>query len=128
MTDILVVDDDNDTVEVLCVYLELKGMNVVGRSRNGREAHELYEKLRPDVVLLDVFMPDFDGYYALKKILEFDPKAKVVMVTASAFSDDRQAKLKSMGASEVICKPYETEDVIKTIDKLTKDVISKSTN
>ena len=126
MVNVLVVDDD--TVEVLCTYLELKGMNVVGRAKNGRDAYELYKELRPDIVLLDVFMPDFDGHYALKKILEFDSNAKIVMVTASAFSEDRQNKLKSIGATGVICKPYETEDIIKTIEELNKDVISKSNN
>ncbi len=128
MTDVLVVDDDNDTVDVLCEYLGLKGMNVVGRAKNGREAHELYEELRPDVVLLDVLMPDFDGFYGLQKILEFDPHAKVIMVTASEFTDVKQNKLKSLGASAVICKPYETEDIIKTIEELSRAVISKSTN
>ena len=128
MTDVLVVDDENDNVEVLCEYLWLKGLNVVGRAHNGREAHELYEELRPDVVLSDVLMPDFDGYYGLQKILEFDPHAKVIMVTASATSDTEQNKLKSMGASAVIQKPYEIEDIIKTIDELSRAVISKSTN
>jgi len=128
MTEVLVVDDDNDTVDVLSEYLGLKGMNVVGRAQNGREAHELYEELRPDVVLLDVLMPDFDGFYGLQKILEFDPHAKVIMVTASEFTDVKQNKLKSLGASAVICKPYETEDIIKTIEGLSRAVISKSTN
>ena len=125
MTKVLVVDDDNDTVDVLCEYLRLKGMNVVGSAYNGQEAHELYKKLKPDVVLLDVWMPDFDGYFGLQKIREFDPNAKIVMVTASAFSNNKKDKLKSMGASAVICKPYETSDVIKTIEELTTDVISK---
>ena len=54
MTNVLVVDDENDNVEVLCEYLDLLGLDVVGRAHNGREAHELYEALRPDVVLSDV--------------------------------------------------------------------------
>ena len=128
MTKVLVVDDDIDTVDVLCEYLRLKGMDVVGTANNGKIALELYEKLRPDVVLLDVWMPDFDGYYGLQKILEFDPKSKVVMVTASAFSDSKKNKLKSMGASDVICKPYETSDVIKTIEEQTTGVVSKPTS
>ena len=128
MTNVLVVDDDNDTVEVLCEYLGLKGFEVVGRGHNGREAVELYEELRPDVVLSDVMMPDFDGYYGLQKILELDPHAKVVMVTASAVSVAERDKMKSMGASAVIQKPYETADIIKTIEELSTAVISKSTN
>ena len=128
MTNVLVVDDDNDTVDVLCEYLRLKGMNVVGSAKNGQEALKLYKELKPDIVLLDVWMPDFDGYFGLQKILEFDPDAKIVMVTASAFSDSKKNKLKSMGASDVICKPYETSDVIKTIEEQTTGVVSKPTS
>lgn len=128
MTEVLVVDDDNDTVDVFCEYLGIKGIDVIGRAHNGREAVELYEELRPDVVLSDVMMPDFDGYYGLQKILEFDPKAKVIMVTASAKSDAERIKMKSMGASAVIYKPYEIDDVIKTIDKISRVIISESTN
>jgi two-component system, chemotaxis family, chemotaxis protein CheY len=128
MTNVLVVDDDNDTVDVLCEYLRLKGMNVVGSAQNGQEALKLYKELKPDIVLLDVWMPDFDGYFGLQKIREFDPDAKVVMVTASAFSDSKKNKLKSMGASDVICKPYETSDVIKTIEEQTTGVVSKPTS
>ena len=128
MTNVLVVDDDNDTVDVLCEYLRLKGMNVVGSAQNGQEALKLYKELKPDIVLLDVWMPDFDGYFGLQKIKEFDPDAKVVMVTASAFSDSKKNKLKSMGASDVICKPYETSDVIKTIEEQTTGVVSKPTS
>jgi len=128
MTKVLVVDDDNDTVDVLCEYLRLKGMNVVGSAQNGQEALKLYKELKPDIVLLDVWMPDFDGYFGLQKIREFDPDAKIVMVTASAFSDSKKNKLKSMGASDVICKPYETSDVIKTIEEQTTGVVSKPTS
>ncbi len=128
MTSVIVVDDDKDTVEVFCQYLEIKGIDVIGRGHNGREAVELYEELRPDVVLSDVVMPDFDGYYGLQKILDFDPKAKIIMVTASALSNDERIKMKSMGASDVLYKPYEIDDVIKTIEKISRVVISKSTN
>ncbi len=128
MTNVLVVDDDIDTVDVLCEYLRLKGMNVVGSAQNGQEALKLYKELKPDIVLLDVWMPDFDRYFGLQKIKEFDPDAKVVMVTASAFSDSKKNKLKSMGASDVICKPYETSDVIKTIEEQTTGVVSKPTS
>ena len=128
MTKVLVVDDDKDNVDVLCEYLMLRGVDVIGRAHNGREAHELYEELRPDVVLSDVLMPEFDGFYGLKKIREFDPNAKVVMVTASALSVTEQEKMESLGASEVIHKPYEPEYIVKTIENLSKAVLTKSTN
>lgn len=128
MIDVLVVDDENDNLEVLCEFLRLKGLNVVGRAHNGQEATELYKELRPDVVLSDVLMPDFDGYYGLEKIRGFDPNAKIIMVTASATSDAERSRLISLGASAVIQKPYEMKDLIKTMETLSRAVISESTN
>ena len=126
MTKVLVVDDEDDTLEVLCEMLRMNGFEVVGMGRNGREAHELYEKLKPDIVLSDVLMPDFDGRYGLQKILEFDPHAKVVMVTASALTYGDKTELLSMGALEVVIKPYEMDDLFKIIEELSSEVISKS--
>lgn len=70
MTKVLIVDDENDNLEVLGEFLGLKGLDVVGKAHNGHEAHELYKELKPDVVLSDVLMPEFDGYYGLQKIRE----------------------------------------------------------
>ena len=53
----IIVDDDQDTVEVFCEYLTIKGIDVIGIGHNGREAIELYQELKPDVVLSDVLMP-----------------------------------------------------------------------
>ena len=124
MTSILVVDDENDNVEVLCEYLELLGLDVIGRAHNGREARELYEEIRPDVVLSDVLMPDFDGHYGLEKILEFDPHANVIILTASAVTPTERNRLKDMGALAVIQKPYEMNDVLKVIENIGNNIIS----
>lgn len=119
----IVVDDDVDTVEVFCEYLEIKDISVIGRGYNGKTAYELYSKLKPDVVLLDVMMPEYDGFYGLENIKKTDPAAKVIMVTAD-LTYDTERKLKALNASAVIYKPYEIDSVIETIHKVHTNSIS----
>jgi len=126
MTSVIVVDDDRDTVEVFCEYLAIKDIKVLGRGYDGRTAVELYTKHKPDVVLLDVMMPDYDGFYGLEKIRKIDPDAKIIMVTADLTSDTEK-KLVDLKASAMIYKPYEIDSVIETIEKVNKDNIVLST-
>jgi len=117
MVKVIVVDDDVDTVEVFCEYLEIKDITVVGRGHSGKQAIELYEKLKPDLVLLDVMMPEYDGFYGLAHIKKINPDAKVIMVTAD-LTYDTEKKLKESNASAVIYKPYEIDSVIETIHRV----------
>ena len=119
MTTVIVVDDDRDTVEVFCEYLELKNIHVLGKGYNGKNAVDLYKKLNPDVVFLDVLMPDYDGFYALEKIRQVNPKAHVIMVTAS-LTAQTEDKLKDLNASAIIFKPYEIDQVIETVNRVLK--------
>ena len=117
LTSVIVVDDDRDTVEVFCEFLSIKGIDVLGNGYNGEEAVELYEKLKPDIVFCDVMMPQYDGFYALKKIRGIDPNAKVIMVTADMTSDTEE-QLKELNATAVVYKPYEIDGIMDTIDKV----------
>ncbi len=120
MTSVIVVDDDRDTVEVFCEYLAIKNIQVLGRGYDGKTAVELYKEHKPDIVLLDVMMPDFDGFYGLEQIRKHDPKAKIIMVTADLTSDTEK-KLVELKASAMIYKPYEIDSVIETIEKVSKE-------
>ena len=113
-TSALVVDDDPDAVEMFSDYLQIKGINVIGKSSNGKEGIEAYKKLKPDVVFLDVMMPDSDGIYALKKIRELDPKAKVIMVTAD-MSTQTKKKLRELKPTDVIYKPYNIDRIMDNL-------------
>ena len=119
MTKVVVVDDDIDTVEVFCEYLEIKDINVVGRGYDGKSAVDLYDKLRPDIILLDVMMPDYDGFYALAGIRKVDPAAKIIMLTADLTSDTEK-KLKKLNTSAIVYKPYEIDGVVDTINRILK--------
>ena len=119
MTTSIVVDDDFDTVEVFSEYLELKDIHVVGKGYDGKDAVDLYQKLKPDVVFLDVLMPKYDGFYALEKIRQINPDSKVIMVTAS-LTAETEDKLNELNASSIIYKPYDIDNVVKTVKRILK--------
>ena len=112
----IVIDDDLDTVELFCEYLELKGIQVIGKGYDGKEAVELYQKIKPDIVFLDMMMPHYNGFYAVEGIQKVEPNAKIIMVTADLTSDTAQ-KLDELKLP-VIYKPYDLDDVMITIHKL----------
>ena len=126
MTSVIVVDDDRDTVEVFCEYLSIKNIEVLGRGYDGKAAVDLYQEHKPDIVLLDVMMPDYDGFYGLEQIRKHDPNAKIIMVTADLTSDTEK-KLVELKASAMIYKPYEIDSVIETIEKVSKENFVVST-
>ena len=111
---VLVTDDDTDTREVFGTMLELNGFEVVGKAKDGKEASELYVELHPDVVLLDIMMPNYDGFYAMEKIKKFDPDAKIVVVTGD-LTEKTAKRLTDLGAIEMLYKPYEIDDVAKVV-------------
>lgn len=118
-TTAIVIDDDEDTVEVFSEYLSIKNIKVLGRGKNGQEAFRLYQKLKPDIVFMDVMMPDFDGVYGLAKIRDFDENAKIILVTAS-ISNTTQQQLLQLSASAIVWKPYNMTNLLEIIDRVIK--------
>lgn len=121
MVRVIIVDDDVDTVAVFSEYLEIKGIEVIGRGYGGKEAVELYGRLAPDIVLLDIMMPEYDGFYALMEIKKMDPNAKVIMVTADLTYDAE--KLLELGVSAIVYKPYDIDEIIQTIQNVHKGMV-----
>jgi len=117
MTSLIVIEDDEASMNVLCEFLQIKKLDVVGRGISGKKGIELYERLHPDAVLMDVMMPDFDGFYGLERIKKTDPNAIVVMITADTTKETAE-KLMSLGASAVLYKPYDLDKVAPTIEML----------
>ena len=120
MIRVVVIEDDHDGAEVLAECLRIKGIDVLEKGYNGLEAVQLYKKLKPDFVLLDMLMPFYDGFYGLRKILEFDPKAKVIIVSASIDQDEKE-KLTNLGASAIVSKPYEIDALICALHTINKE-------
>jgi DNA-binding NarL/FixJ family response regulator len=112
---ILIADDHALFRDSLRSLLEAHGLEVLGEARNGREAVELARKLRPEVVLMDLSMPEMDGLAATRLISADLPEVKVVVLTAS----DEDAKLfeaiKS-GAQGYLLKNLESEEFFSLLD------------
>ena len=111
---VLVVDDNSDVRSLLVELLELKNFKVIGTGRNGNDAVTLYEKLRPDITLLDVVMPDTDGLYALDHIREINSDAVVIMITTD-LSQDTAQRLEDLKATAVVYKPFDIDDLVKIV-------------
>jgi len=117
MARILIADDSQFMRNILKNIIQKAGHEIVGEASNGREAVELFKTLNPDLVMLDIVMPEMDGLEALKKIKEINPSAKVIMCTGLG-----QQKLVVQaienGAKGYIVKPFQAEFVIKEINRV----------
>lgn len=117
MKRVLVVDDAAFMRLVIRKLLEKNGFEVVAEAENGEVGVQRYKEFRPDIVTMDITMPQLNGIEALKAIREFDNKAKVVMV--SAMGQEAMVKEAIMyGAKSFIVKPYKEEQVIETLTKI----------
>lgn len=116
-TTAIVVDDDLDNQELFSEMLHIRDIEILARGNNGKQALELYKKYKPDIIFLDVMMPDYDGLYALKKIREYDPHSKIIMVTAS-LTPAIQKMLFDIKVSALILKPYEMNHLFQTIERV----------
>ena len=110
---VIVIDDDEDTVRLFSEFLEENDINVIGNGFDGVTAVKLFNKTKPDVVLIDLNMPNGSGFYAIKKIQEIDPKAKIIAVSADG-SYSVEEKLKKLHIP-LIQKPFKMEQVISII-------------
>ena len=117
MAKILIVDDSRTSRKFLRDILEKSGNEIVGEAVNGREGFDLYQKLRPDIVTLDITMPVMDGLDSLKLIMRFVPAAKVVMVTAAG-QQQKMLEAVKLGALEFIAKPCDTPTIAETVNKI----------
>ena len=117
MISVIVVDDENDVSEVLCEFLKLKGIEVLGRGNDGQQALELYKKLNPDIVLMDLVMPNYDGFHGIKKIREYDPDSKIMIISAS-LTHSYVKQLVEMNVNSISLKPYDLNCVIDIINKI----------
>ena len=107
---ILIADDHPLTREALALLLEQHGFDVVGQASDGREAIAAAERLQPELVLLDVMMPDMDGLTALPQIREVAPEAEVVVLTASGTEDNLLAAIRG-GAAGYLLKSEPPERI-----------------
>ena len=113
----VVVDDDKDTVALFAEIMQSNNIEVVGKGYNGQEAAFLYQKLKPDVIFLDVIMPVYDGIYGITKIREMNPDA-VVIITTNQMTINAQIALNKLRPSAVIKEPIDVNEILKTVNQL----------
>ncbi len=115
MANIMIADDSDAIRLVLKDILSIGKHTVVAEAVNGDEAVDLFFKISPDLLLLDLAMPKKDGLTVLKEIIEKDSQAKIVLITAS---DDQKIinQCLQIGASSYISKPFDFKKVLQQIN------------
>lgn len=117
MPKVLIVDDAAFMRMMIKDILVKNGFEISGEAPNGLKAVELYKAEKPDVVTLDITMPEMDGIQALKEIRAYDPGSKVIMCSAMGQQAMVMEAIKS-GAKDFIVKPFQSERVLEAIKKV----------
>ena len=110
---VLIVEDDGNIAELLQLYLEKEGFQTLTAS-TGKEGVELFRKAEPDLVLLDIMLPELDGWGVCRAIREHGNQTPVIMLTAKGETRDKVSGLE-MGADDYIVKPFEMKEVLARI-------------
>lgn len=119
MSKVLVADDASFMRLMIRQILARKGYTDILEADNGLAAIELCKDNKPELIFLDITMPEMDGLTALARILEMEPSAKVIMCSAVAQENIVREAL-SIGAVDFIVKPFRPEDFLKTVNKYLK--------
>ena len=113
---ILIVDDNDLIRTLLRGILRNEEYQIIGEARNGVVALEMVERDKPDLICMDVMMPEMDGLEALQNIKTAHPEIIVVMITGSPSAENVRESIKC-GASGFIIKPFNTAKVLDTIER-----------
>ncbi|AGX43041.1 response regulator [Clostridium saccharobutylicum] len=117
MKKVLIVDDAVYMRLSLRDILERNGFEVIGDAVNGIDAINKYKMLIPDIVTMDITMPEMDGVKALQEIKKLDPNAKVVIISAMGQESIVREAIMN-GAKGFIIKPFKEEKVIQSLSKI----------
>lgn len=122
---VIVVDDASFMRRVYSDIVKEKGYTVIGEGSTGREAIDLYKELRPDLIIMDVVMPDATGLEAVREILSVDPNARIVIITA-ADEDAIRHDAMALGARAFVKKPPEPDHLGDLLDELAQESKAES--
>lgn len=120
MLNILVVDDSLIIRKNIKKYITNLGHSIAGEAKNGTQAIELCKELQPDLITMDITMPDMDGITALKQIREFNKDVNIIMVTSHGQEEMVVDSLKS-GAQGYLLKPVDEDKLAKSIGNIYKE-------
>lgn len=116
MTTALIVDDTKFMRNILKSILTRKGIEVVAEASNGREAVEKYKQFKPDLVTMDIIMPEVDGIQAVKEIMQINSDAKIIMCSAMGQQALVIEAIQS-GAKDFVIKPFQAARVWEAVDR-----------
>jgi two-component system chemotaxis response regulator CheY len=116
MKTVLIADDIPYVRKTLKQILQNRGYRVVGEAENGEEAVRLYFETRPDLVTMDLVMPRMNGVEATRSILQQDPEARIIILSAMT-QENLIAEAIQAGALDYIVKPFQTDEVIKVLEE-----------
>lgn len=119
MTRVLIVDDAAFMRIMLKDILTKNGFEVVGEASNGIKAIAMYKMEKPDVVTMDITMPDMDGIEAVRAIKQLNPSVKIIMCSAMGQHGMVMEAIKA-GARDFIVKPFQADRVLEAINKVIK--------
>ncbi|MBN1801044.1 MAG: response regulator [Candidatus Lokiarchaeota archaeon] len=115
---VLIVDDAQFTRNILKNIMNKTGfVEIVGEGSNGKEGVELYKKLKPDMVTMDLVMPEKGGIETIEEILKVDPKALIVVVSALG-QEALVLEAAKKGAKDFIQKPFKTEQILEVLERI----------
>jgi two-component system chemotaxis response regulator CheY len=114
---ILITDDALFMRVTLKNILSKQGYEVVGEAANGRESVEMYQSVKPDLVTMDITMPEMDGISAVREIKKIDADARIIMCTAMG-QKNMVMDAVAAGAKDFIVKPFQPEKVLDAVKKL----------
>ncbi|AWP37104.1 MAG: response regulator [Heyndrickxia faecalis] len=117
MANVLIVDDAKFMRMTLAKMLGNGGHTVVGEAENGQRAIELYREVRPDVVTMDITMPEMTGIEAVKKIVREFPDAKIIICSALGQQKLVVEAIES-GAKDFIVKPFDETRVLEAVERV----------
>jgi len=118
---VLIVDDAAFTRNMLKNIISKVGeIEIIGEASNGFEAISLYKKLNPDLVTMDLVMPEKGGIEATEEILKINPKALIVVVSALG-QEALVLEAAKKGAKDFIQKPFKTEQILEVMDRILKN-------
>jgi DNA-binding response OmpR family regulator len=119
---VLLAEDDRDFGNILSQYLTISGFEVT-LARDGKEAINLFRSIKPDICVLDVMMPEMDGFSLGEQIKQAQPELPVIFLTAKSLKEDIIRGLK-IGADDYITKPFDPEVLILRINNILKRAYS----
>ncbi|MBS3922340.1 MAG: response regulator [Nitrosarchaeum sp.] len=120
---VILIDDDEDILDLLSEYLLLEDFNIMGIGTDGLQAVNLYEQLRPDFVIMDIAMPNYDGLYGLEHIKKIDSNASVIVLTGNSDKSITQ-KIMQLDPTVVLEKPYPVEKLVNLLKSIKNPIPS----